>query len=100
MSGTTIDSDTVLRIADLAHLELADGDLGRMTEELGAIIGYISQLAEVDTTDVVPTAHLQLDRLPLRDDEPAPSLGREAAQAAAPDKSDEGFLVPSFVDEG
>ncbi len=90
----------VRRIAGLANLDLAPDDVERFTRELGAILGYVKQLDEVDVTDVPPTAHIQLERLALRPDDPEPSLPREVALREAPRVAHEGFAVPAFVDEG
>jgi aspartyl-tRNA(Asn)/glutamyl-tRNA(Gln) amidotransferase subunit C len=43
---------------------------------------------------------VQIERLPLREDEPAPSLPRDVALREAPRVQDGGFAVPAFVDEG
>jgi aspartyl-tRNA(Asn)/glutamyl-tRNA(Gln) amidotransferase subunit C len=95
-----ITPDEVRRIAGLAHLEVSAEDIERLTRELGGILAYVKQLEEVDTSGVPPTAHVLLDRLPLRGDEPEQSLSREAALREAPRVAMEGFAVPAFVDEG
>lgn len=92
--------DEVLTIARLAHLDLAADEVDRMTRELGGILAYVKQLEEVDVTDVPPTAHVQLERLALRPDEPIASLPRDLALREAPRVADDGFAVPAFVDEG
>lgn len=95
-----ITEDEVLSIARLAHLELGPEETARMTRELGAILAYVAQLQEVDVRGVAPTAHVLLDRRPLRPDEPVPSLPHELALREAPRVAHEGFAVPAFVDEG
>ena len=49
--------------------------------------------------DVPPTAHVQLDRLPLRDDVVKPCLTHDEALAQAPSVDGDGFAVPTFVAE-
>lgn len=95
-----ITADETLAIARLAHLDLAPDELVRLTRELGEILAYVKQLEEVDVAGVPPTAHVQLERLPLREDEPAPSLPRDLALREAPRVASDGFAVPAFVDEG
>jgi aspartyl-tRNA(Asn)/glutamyl-tRNA(Gln) amidotransferase subunit C len=92
--------DEVRSIARLAHLSLAPDEEERMTRELGNILAYVRQLQELDVTGVPPTAHVQLERLPLRDDDPGESLPRELALREAPRVASDGFAVPAFVDEG
>lgn len=95
-----ITPEEVLRIGTLAHLHLTPDESERMTRELGTILAYVKQLEEVDVTGVPPTAHVQIERLALRPDEPSPSLPRDLALREAPRTSQDGFAVPAFVDEG
>jgi aspartyl-tRNA(Asn)/glutamyl-tRNA(Gln) amidotransferase subunit C len=90
----------VRRIALLAHLALDDAEVKRMTRELHAIIGYVKQLEQVDCEGVPAMAHMHLDAMPLRADEALASLPRELVLAQAARAADDGFAVPSFVDEG
>ncbi len=89
----------VEHIASLAALSLHEGEADKMTRELGAIVGYIEQLAELDTSEVPPTAMVApVQGSALRADVVVPSLPREEALAQAPRSGEEGFLVPGFVD--
>jgi aspartyl-tRNA(Asn)/glutamyl-tRNA(Gln) amidotransferase subunit C len=99
-TNPTITPDEVRRIARLAHLEVAPDEIDRLTRELGDILAYVKQLEELDTRDVPPTAHVVLDRLPLRPDQPGTSLPRDLALREAPKVAADGFAVPAFVDEG
>lgn len=90
----------VLRIAELAHLDLNEREVAKMSRELGAILSYVAQLEAVDIEGVPPTAHVQVAAMPLRDDAPHASLRRSLVLAEAPRASEDGFAVPSFVDEG
>jgi aspartyl-tRNA(Asn)/glutamyl-tRNA(Gln) amidotransferase subunit C len=87
-------------IARLAHLDVAPDELERLTHDLERILEHVGQLEELDLRDVEPTAHVQLERLPLRADDPAPSLSRAMALREAPRVAADGFAVPAFVDEG
>ncbi len=99
-SPAPIHADEVKKIAALAHLELGPGEAERMTRELARVLAYVRQLQEVDVSMVAPTAHAQVDRQPLRADDPRPSLPHELALREAPVVSQDGFAVPSFVEEG
>lgn len=92
--------DEVTKIAALAHLDLGEGEAERMTRELARVLAYVRQLEEVDVSAVPPTAHVQIARLPLREDEPRPSLAHDLAMREAPSVSGDGFAVPAFVEEG
>jgi len=87
------------RIAALASLELDEGEAQILADQLAAILAYARQVQEVDTTGVAPTTHVLAVQERLREDEPAPSLPREAALANAPDADrDAGlFRVPRVI---
>jgi aspartyl-tRNA(Asn)/glutamyl-tRNA(Gln) amidotransferase subunit C len=93
-----VDRKLVLHVAKLASVSLAEAEVDRFAEELARIIGYVEQLDQVDTSDVPPTAHVQLDRLPVRDDELVACLPHDEALAAAPRVDADGFAVPTFVE--
>ena len=95
-----ITADEVRRIADLARLDVSPDEIDRLTRELGGILAYVGQLEELDIGDVPPTAHVELDRLALRPDDPEASLPRDLALREAPRVAMDGFAVPAFVDEG
>jgi aspartyl-tRNA(Asn)/glutamyl-tRNA(Gln) amidotransferase subunit C len=98
--ASPITTEEVRRIAGLAHLALSPEETERMTRELGDILAYVRQLEAIDVTGIPPTAHVQLDRLPLRPDEVLAGLPHDLALAEAPRVSQDGFAVPAFVDEG
>ena len=46
----------VERVAELAHLELAPEETERMLRDLNAILDYVAELNELDTSGVAPMA--------------------------------------------
>lgn len=92
--------DDVEALARLARLDLASDEIDSLTRDLGNILAYVNELVELDVSDIPPTAHVQIERAPLRPDELEPSLPRELALHEAPRVEDDGFAVPAFVDEG
>lgn len=94
-----LDRAQVLHVAKLARLTLADDEVPVVTEQLVKILGHIAQLGEIATDDVEPTAQVGVDRLPLRADEPRPTVPHAEAMAQAPETAGGGFVVPTFVDE-
>jgi aspartyl-tRNA(Asn)/glutamyl-tRNA(Gln) amidotransferase subunit C len=95
-----IDEAEVRSIARLAHLDLPDDEIQRLTTDLASILAYVQQLEELDVSGVAPTASVLLERLPLRPDAPHESLSHELALREAPRVTEDGFEVPAFVDEG
>ena len=47
----------VEKVALLGRLRLTPDELDKLTDQLGAIVGYIDLLAELNTDDVEPMAH-------------------------------------------
>ena len=90
-----IDREQVLHVARLARLELTDEEVGRMSQELSAVLGHIEKIGELDLAGVPPTTHVVEVSNALRPDVVEPSLPRDVALAGAPAVADGGFLVPS-----
>ncbi len=75
-------ADDVRRVAELANLELTEDEGVRMQRDLNAILDYVAQLNEFDTSAVAPMAQVS-DVLrsgegvnaSLREDRIVPSLG-------------------------
>jgi aspartyl-tRNA(Asn)/glutamyl-tRNA(Gln) amidotransferase subunit C len=89
-----ISRDEVLHVASLAHLELAEDEVERFTEQLGAILEAVGKVAELDLTGVEPLSH-PLDLVNVwAEDEPRPSWPIEEALANAPEAEDDHFRVP------
>lgn len=89
-----IDRDEARRVAELAHLEFDDAGLDRMASEMTKILTYIDQLREADTDGF---AMRDVTVTPLRDDEPRPSIDREAVARNAPAWRDGLFVVPKVI---
>jgi aspartyl-tRNA(Asn)/glutamyl-tRNA(Gln) amidotransferase subunit C len=89
----------VAKVASLARLALSADELDRMTGELQKIVGLVSQLAEVDTTNVAPLAHPLDSENVFRADELRPSLTTAEALQSAPRHDGECFLVPAVLGE-
>ncbi len=89
----------VLRIAELAHLELTDAEVQTFQRQLSDILTYATEVQAADTSGVPPTSHV-LSGVPLdRDDVERPCLDRSESVAAAPDGDIEGglFRVPKVI---
>lgn len=99
MSSPKVDRALVQHVAKLSSLSIGDAEADRLALELGKIVQYVAQLEELDVSSVPPTAHVQIERMPLRADELKPCLRREEALAGAPRVENDGFAVTSFVEE-
>ncbi len=95
-----ISREEVEKVSLLARLLLSDGELDKLTAEMGQILAYVDLLAEVDTEQVEPMAHAVEVADVFRPDVARPSLDRAAALAAAPDRDDECYRVPAVLGDG
>jgi aspartyl-tRNA(Asn)/glutamyl-tRNA(Gln) amidotransferase subunit C len=93
-----ISDHEVRHLAKLANLALTDDEVARYARELEAIVGYVEQLSQVDTTGVAPIANIAGLGGVERPDEPAPMLTTAAAMAIAPARTDSAYLVPKVVE--
>jgi len=104
MSAVSVEE--VRRVAELANLELTAEEEPRMQHDLNAILDYIAQLSEVDTTDVEPMAQVgamlgaptDFHGAALRVDEVRASIDRRAVMAAAPESDGRFFKVPKVIE--
>jgi len=91
----------VEKIAELANLELADEEKQAFSVQLAAIVAYIDQLNELDTSSIRPWQHRSagyaVESYVTRDDVVEPSLGQQKALQNAPDHDDEHFRVPRVI---
>jgi aspartyl-tRNA(Asn)/glutamyl-tRNA(Gln) amidotransferase subunit C len=97
-----VTSEDVDRVAELAHLELTREETGAMQRDLNAILDYVAELSEVDTTGVVPlvqvTELIQAGSTDLRPDILRPSLDRETVLKQAPEANGVFFKVPKVIE--
>lgn len=87
----------VERIARLARVALTEEEAARLEVELGAILGWVRQLEELDVSAVAPTTHVVPLTAPLRDDTPQPGLDRDDALANAPERLAGQVVVPRVI---
>jgi aspartyl-tRNA(Asn)/glutamyl-tRNA(Gln) amidotransferase subunit C len=96
--GLKLNRQEVLHVATLARLDLSEAEIEMFARQLSDILGYVSRLEEVDTSQVEPTFHVLPMTLPLRADEPALPIGVEEALANAPARVGTSFAVPKVID--
>ena len=96
-----ITQDEVARIAELANLELTVEEKNAFSVQLAAIVDYIDQLNELDTSNVRAWQHLSageaITSFASRADEVTPSIGQAKALENAPDAADGHFRVPKVI---
>lgn len=86
-------------IANLARIELTDGETKLFQGQLDQVLDYVEQLNELDVSDVKPTAHTAPRVNVLRTDEPGSSLQNDTVTANAPAARDGQILVPKINEQ-
>ena len=91
----------VEKIADLANLELTAEEKQSFSVQLAAIVEYIDQLNELDTSGVEPWQHHSAGEMitscATREDLVEPGLGQRKALDQSPDHDEGHFLVPRVI---
>ncbi|MHB8834951.1 MAG: Asp-tRNA(Asn)/Glu-tRNA(Gln) amidotransferase subunit GatC [Candidatus Methylomirabilia bacterium] len=90
--------DRVRRVAELARLDLAPGEEELLTGQLNAVLEYMDQLGEVDTTGIEPTSHVLPLTNVMRDDIAGGCLSNAEALANAPAADQGHFAVPKILE--
>jgi len=98
-----ISREEVLRVADLAHLELTDAEAETYRGQLDSILEYVDKLNALDLTGVEPMAQVLLapesaGETPMRDDVVEPCDDGDAILAQAPQARKPYFRVPKVID--
>ncbi|WP_271985328.1 Asp-tRNA(Asn)/Glu-tRNA(Gln) amidotransferase subunit GatC [Pseudoclavibacter terrae] len=96
---TDITAADVEHLAQLARIDLADGEIERVTGELIEIQHLIQKAQEVATPDVEVTTHPIAMHNVTRADEVGEPLDRDAALAGAPDSDGTRFRVTAILGE-
>src|SRR5262245_35584303 len=86
-------------VAALANLELNDSEIELFAKQLGDILDYATQVQNIDTAGVPPTASVVTRHSTDRADVVVASLDRAEALANAPDASVQAglFKVPRVI---
>ena len=87
----------VLDIAHLARLHIPDDDVGRIADELSAILAFVEQMNAVDTSGVIPMAHPLDMTQRLRADTVTEPDRRDELQQSAPVARDGLYIVPRVI---
>ncbi|HXH73109.1 MAG TPA: Asp-tRNA(Asn)/Glu-tRNA(Gln) amidotransferase subunit GatC [Mariprofundaceae bacterium] len=88
----------VQKVARLARIRLTDKEAAELGPQLGNILGYIDQLAEVATDGVEPTAHPHDVAMPHRADVVTNGNRRDALQTPAPNTESGLYVVPKVIE--
>jgi aspartyl-tRNA(Asn)/glutamyl-tRNA(Gln) amidotransferase subunit C len=93
-----VSTEQVRHIARLARIAMSDEEIERLAPELNNILGWVEQLAEVNTDGVEPLTAVIDQKLRLRDDIVNDGNIRDAVLANAPEAQHGFFAVPKVIE--
>jgi aspartyl-tRNA(Asn)/glutamyl-tRNA(Gln) amidotransferase subunit C len=97
-----ISREDVLRVAELAHLDLSEAELEMYRAQVDEILEYIGKLNELDTANVEPMAQVLADDqtadATLREDIVVPCAVAVDILKQAPDPETPYFRVPKVIE--
>jgi aspartyl-tRNA(Asn)/glutamyl-tRNA(Gln) amidotransferase subunit C len=94
----SVDSDTVRRVAHLARIAVAEGEVENLRGELNAILAFVEQLAEVEVDGIEPMTSVTPMTMKMREDRVNDGGIPDAIIANAPSHEHHFFLVPKVVE--
>lgn len=92
--------EDVRTVARLSRLEIPEDQVEEYRVRLGAVLGYVERLRELDVEGVEPLAHVGEEAHRLRDDEPAAGLANEVLMRMAPDAMAPFVKIPKVIGDG
>jgi aspartyl-tRNA(Asn)/glutamyl-tRNA(Gln) amidotransferase subunit C len=85
--------DEVLHVAKLAQLDLSDSEVKKFLPQLSKVVDFISQLNEIDTKGIEPTAQVTgLTNVYRKDEVDSTNILSNDAALGGTDKSYNGFF--------
>lgn len=93
-----VDEATVRHVARLARIKVTPAEAKSLEKELTAILDWVEQLDEADTSAVEPMTRVEGMALPMRDDEVTDGGIADLIVKNAPATEDHFFLVPKVVE--
>ena len=92
-----ITREDILRVAELARLDLKEEDIERLVGQIDTILEYIKKLNMVNTEGVLPTSHAISLVNAFREDEAREHLHIDQVLSNAPEQDEGHFIVPKVV---
>ena len=94
----SVNADQVRHVAKLARIAMSDAEVDALVPEFNNILGWVEQLAEVDTDGVEPLTAVIDQQLRLRDDVVTDGDCRDKVLANAPDAQHGFVAVPKVIE--
>tara|TARA_Y100000996_G_scaffold412448_1_gene398601 strand:+ start:727 stop:1008 length:282 start_codon:yes stop_codon:yes gene_type:complete len=93
-----MDKNTVLKIANLAKIEIDDSKANEIKTNLEKILNLVDEMNQVDTDNIEPMSHPSNLKQYLRDDEVTEDNERDLFQDNNKYTADGYYKVPKIID--
>ena len=93
-----IKREDILHLAELSNFSLSEDEIQSLGKDLGRIVGYISQLDELDTEGVEPTYQVfEMENVWREDEILEQEASREGLLALTKNEKDNQIKVPKVL---
>ena len=93
-----IDQNQILKVAELAQLELTEDEKREFSQQLSDIISYVDKINELDTENVQPADHIVELKNIFREDRVGTSIDRTVIEKMAPQFENDHVIVPIIIE--
>ena len=93
-----MDKETIIKIANLAKLEIKDDKLNDIASSLEKILNLVDEMNDVDTDNVTPMSHPLNLKQELRKDEVKETNQRDLFQKDNENTDNGYYKVPKIID--
>jgi aspartyl-tRNA(Asn)/glutamyl-tRNA(Gln) amidotransferase subunit C len=94
----SVDRSTVLRVAHLARIRVAETEVDKLQDELNSILGFVDELSGLDVSDVEPLTSIVPIAMKKRADVVDDGGIPKKVTMNAPSTEDDYFVVPKVVE--
>ena len=99
MLTMALTKEDVEKIANLARLDVTAEEVADYQTQLSAILDHVAQLAELDLSDLEPTAHAVAQQNVMRADVIKPSLTMDEVLHNAANHAENQFAIQAVLDD-
>ena len=94
-----IDKETVIKVADLARIEIKEAEISGLTKEMNKILTFMEKLNEVDTTGVKPLIYMNEEVNVWREDVAKQEITVADGLKNAAKHNENYFFVPKIIEK-
>lgn len=94
-----IDTQTIHKVADLARINIQEGEVDTLITEMSKILTFMEKLNELDTTDVKPLIYMNEEVNVWRADEVIQEITVKEGLRNAAVHNENYFMVPKVIEK-